>query len=405
MKKLFRNKYFLVLLLLFVIFLPTSITQDAESELDAIVTAVGIDKVDEGVEVSLQVIVPTPSAQYSQQLSVVSSKANSVGEGMSNLSLRLGKKIAFPHCKVICFNDALAVQGLPEALDFLVRNKANGDDMVLLGVKDSAKDMLNSISDIDNSLYFGLSNSGSYNKEYTKGKQIDMGSFYKKYLSEESSLIIGSVSLESASEVGMVAIPSGQGSSQAPNDTSKEEEQKTVVNRGESMLFKEGKKIRDLSSEDTMSFNWFDVDSNRGYIEIKNVNDDLYKNATVGVEIDQKKTKVQTYFEGDTPVYKLQLDLYIKVSQITENDKNLQRYKEDKAFLTPTLKQMLIERISSDIDNAISIAKENNTDIMLASKTINKFNHKKFEEYKSKSNDNLLSGIKFEKVINIKEKL
>lgn len=408
MKKFTLNSYVIVLLILFVIFLPTAITQDAESELDAIVTAVGLDSVDDEMEVSLQVIVPTPSAQFSQQLSVVSTKAQTVGEGMSNLSLRLGKKIAFPHCKVVVFNKALAEKGLAEPLDFFVRNKANGGNMVLLGIDDSAKEMLNSISDIDNSLYFGLSNSGSYNKQYIKGKQLDLGNFYKKYLSEDSSLIIGSVSLESAKDVGMVAIPNSSGSSQggeASGGGSSGEEQKTVVNKGKSILFKDGKKIKDLTANETMAFNWFDVDANIGFITIEGVTDSLYQDASVGIDIDKKKTKVKTYFDGDTPVYKLKLDLYVRVAEIKENSKNATKYKEDKAFLTPKLKEMLKEKISQNIDEAVNIAKENNTDIMLAAKTINKFDHSKFEKYKENNKDNILKNIRFEKEINIKERL
>ena len=159
MKRLFLNKYFIVLIVLMICFLPTAITQEAESESDAIVTAIGVDYLPEekNVELSLQIVVPTPSAQYSQQLSVVSAKDKSVARAVSDIELRLGKYISFPHCKVIAFNEDALIDGVEKHLDFIIRNKANGNNIVILGTKDSSKEMLKSISDIDNSLYFSIS--------------------------------------------------------------------------------------------------------------------------------------------------------------------------------------------------------------------------------------------------------
>ena len=181
MKKLFLNRYFLVLMLLLVCFLPSAITRESESESDAIITAIGIDCFDDSqdIELSLQILVPTPSAQYSQQLSVISIKEKTVSRAISFLELRLGKYISFPHCKAIVFNDAATKQGVDKFLDYIVRNKANSNNIVLINAQESAKDMLNSISDIDNSLYFSLNNSGGFNKEYLKGSQISLGDFIK----------------------------------------------------------------------------------------------------------------------------------------------------------------------------------------------------------------------------------
>ena len=407
MRKLFANRYFIVLLILFVCFLPTSLTQEAESQIDAIVTAVGIDSVENNeLEVSVQIIVPTPSAQYSQQLSVVSTKAKSVSEGMSNLSLRLGKIISFPHCKVLVFNEKLAENGLTEGFDYLIRNKANGDEIVLLGTKDSAKELLNSISDIDNSLYFGLNNSGSYNKTYILGQQVNLSEFYKKYLTEDSSLIIGSVSLEKVSDVGMISIPSASGgSSTQSSQENSSKDKKTVVNKGESILIKNGKKVKLLNIEETSAFNWFNPEATKGYILLNNITDDVYNNATVGVDIERKVTRVHVYFDGDKPVYELDLDLYIRIIEVVEgdNNKNPIIYKEDQQYVTPALKEALAKKIEENISLAYSIAIENNADVMLIGKTFNKYHTKRFNEYKNSNKENILKGITFKNKLNIKE--
>ena len=407
MKKIFFNKYFIVLLLLMICFLPTAITQEAESESDAIVTAIGIDYLpqEDSVELSFQIVVPTPSSQYSQQLSVVTAKDKTVARATSDIELRLGKYVSFPHCKVIVFNEEALNDGIEKHLDFVIRNKANGNNIVLLGTNDSAKEMLNSISDIDNSLYFSVSNSGGFNKEYVRGTQISLGDFYKKYQSEDSTCLIGNVSLMPAKDVGMVSIPSiGSGDSKG-NSSGDLKEQKTIVNKGESSLLKNGKKIKSLTSEQTMGFNWFDKSSTKGFLLIEDVDDELYKKANVGVELERKDTLIKAYFDGEIPVCKVTTKLYVRVAEIVENIKDDRIYNENHAYLTKELEEKIRTRINETFNDAVQIAKENNTDIMEAGKTLNKYNHKKFKEYKEKASENLLKDIRFVHDLIIKERM
>lgn len=407
MKKLFLNKYFIVLIVLFVCFLPTAITQEAESESDAIVTALGVDYLPESdnVEVSMQIIVPTPSAQFSQNLSVVSVIDKSVSRAASALQLRLGKYISFPHCKAIVFNEAAISQGVEKHLDFVIRNKANGNNIVLLGTKDSAKEMLNSISDIDNSLYFSLNNSGGFNKEYVKGVQLSLGDFYKRYQSKDSSCLIGNVSLESAEEVGMVSIPPSSGGESGGGSNSSSKPQKTVVNKGESMLLKNGKKVLSLTPDQGTGFNWFNKQSTKGFLLVENVNDHLYKNATVGIEIERKDTDFDTYFDGKTPVFRVTNRLYVRVAEIIENTKDDEIYNENHAYLTPALKEKIKDKVSKTFDEVVSIAKEHNTDIMDAGKTLNKYNNKSYKKYLKQNSENPLKNIRFEHKIIVKERM
>ena len=404
MKKLFKNKYFIILIALFFIFLPTAIVQDSESESDAIVTAIGVDYLqDEGdVEVSLQIIVPTPAEQFSQQLSVISTKSTSVSSAMSDLSLRLGKHISFPHCKVIAFNDALAEGGLQDDLDYIIRNKANGNNIVLLKTSDSAKELLQNISDIDHSLYFSLNNSGGFNKEYLDGRQLNLGNFYKSYLTKDGSCIVGNVSLEKADEVGMISIPN---TNQQNASQESKKPQKTVVNKGESSLYKNGKKIKDLTKEETMGFNFFNKDTKKGFIYVEGVNDDIYHNAKVGVFIEQKSTRQKVSFDNDKPVYKLSLDLYIRVAQIIEPDKTYDIYNEDRVFLSPALKAKLKEKITQTIKSAITISIENNADVLRIGREFEKYHNKQYKQYRKQNAQNPHKNITFEYDINIKERL
>ena len=120
MRRFFKHNLVLVVLLVMaLLFLPTVISKDAESESDAIVTAIGVDKQDQDYQLSLQVLVPTPASQYNQKLSVVADKGQDVSSALSKIQLRLGKEVGLSHCKVFVFNDKVAQDGLTQVFDYI----------------------------------------------------------------------------------------------------------------------------------------------------------------------------------------------------------------------------------------------------------------------------------------------
>jgi hypothetical protein len=138
---------------------------------------------------------------------------------------------------------------------------------------------------------------------------------------------------------------------------------------------------------------------------VENVRDDIYHDAKVGVFIDQKRANKKIFFREGKPVYKLSLDIYVRVAQIIEPNKTYDIYNEDRIFLTKELKKKLKEKILSTLGSATTIAKENNTDIMHACKDLSKYHNKQYKRYLSQNQNNPLQNITFEYDINIRERL
>ena len=131
MKYLWHNKILLVILLLFIVMFPVTISLPQQSRSENIVTAIGIDKNGEEYEVSLQYLIPYAGSSENA-LKCASMKGKSVGEAIEKFNLDFGKVSGFAHCRVIVFNNEASDEGLNGALDYLQRIKTNTNNIFLV---------------------------------------------------------------------------------------------------------------------------------------------------------------------------------------------------------------------------------------------------------------------------------
>ncbi|KMK76160.1 Ger(x)C family spore germination protein [Alkalihalobacillus pseudalcaliphilus] len=105
-----------------------------------IVTAIGIDYIDEEYVVSMQILNPSEIAQNgsSNQIPVFvySMKADSVLEAVKKMSTLVSREIYIAHTRTVIVNEQLAENGISEILDFFTRYNEIRPDFFLLIAKD-----------------------------------------------------------------------------------------------------------------------------------------------------------------------------------------------------------------------------------------------------------------------------
>ena len=117
--KVFRYKTFYVILAIVIFLLPTTLYMPSQAQSRAIVTAIGIDRVDDEYEVTLAIITPKNSGQVAGGNMVDSGKGNSVSVAMQNLSINLGKVIGLQHCSFIIISDEVFSEDITGVLDLI----------------------------------------------------------------------------------------------------------------------------------------------------------------------------------------------------------------------------------------------------------------------------------------------
>jgi len=121
----------------------------------AIVVALGIDKIDEEYEITVQIVDPSEVSvrQASTQRSpVVSyhSRGETIFEAIRKMTTLAARKPYFAHLQVVVLGEDLAKEGISDALDLIVRDHEFRKDFdVIMSHEATAKEVLNVLTPIE----------------------------------------------------------------------------------------------------------------------------------------------------------------------------------------------------------------------------------------------------------------
>ncbi|WP_155591295.1 Ger(x)C family spore germination protein [Lysinibacillus cavernae] len=121
----------------------------------AIVVALGIDKVDDEYEISLQIVDPSEISMRqatTQRAPVVSyhSKGETIFEAIRKMTTTAARKPYFAHLQVVVLGEDLAKEGISEALDLISRDHEFRKDFdVVMSHEATAKEVLNVLTPIE----------------------------------------------------------------------------------------------------------------------------------------------------------------------------------------------------------------------------------------------------------------
>jgi len=402
-KKIVIYKFFILFLALAVVFLPTVLGGDSNSKYEAIITAVGIDKTGGEYEVSLQYLIPTTGGQSKERLDIISETGPDISTIAGKLNLKLGKFIGLTHCKAIIVSGAVAEEDLTRVYDYAVRFRINTNNITLIYTPDSSKDFLTAASDLQNNVYYSMSAQGNFALSYMQGSKSFLSEFYKNYMSpwRTSTLPLIEIVEEGAGESSDTGSAGGSGGGGGGGGASGKQ---GLSNSGKTVVIKNGKKLLELDERKSFCMNWFEPQSTMGIFSVKNVDGGQYNNATVGIEIVNKRTKIKAGFKNGVPVYHLNLDLSVRVADVEQDGLTQQNYDLLKENVNSTLKKAVIAQVKSDAEEFITYSKANNFDAINAYKTFYRYKNREFKKFLSSlsSPDNYIDNMEFEISITVR---
>lgn len=405
MKYLWQNKILIILLIIFVFLLPVAISKPSQSQSDIIVTAIGVDKVENDFEVSIQYLVPTPESQFKQVLKVASMKDKSFSLAVDKVILFLGRHLGFTHCKLFVFSDSLKDENLTNMFDYITRTKNNTYNINIINTNATAKDFLLATINLEGNSFLMQQSNKDVKDIQLYGSILTIGDFYEQYLSKSGCSIVSVAELMKKEDVEGKK-PSGGGETGSIGSESEGSEDKIPVNNGKTLIIKNGKIYYSLKKEETNSFTFFDNESHNGIVEIEGVNDNYYENTNVMVEIVKKKLKTQVFFEKEKPIYVANLKADIRIIEINKENMEPEELYSQGVVITEELRNRIIDKIKDEMENAVKISKENNFDIISVYSNFYKYKTKEFKEYlKTLSEDeHYIDNVEFRVNVEISER-
>lgn len=365
------------------------VNEPAQSQTQGIVSSIAIDY-DNG-EIQLACAILTPTSGSGSNSNMYSASASTIAEAVELIGMQLGKDLGFAQCDIVALGQKLIEQNAVDALDYFTRTKKVGRNVLLLTFDGKTDEFIESVIYMEQKLSLTISQILDYNKEYLLAVDSNLENFFLGYYGESGISLLpkiilteepnkNGIKVELSSSPSEQSIGVGLGGDGDSSQTSQKKEM-NFVNSGTTSVVKDGKKLFDLSPTDIQKLNLFLDESKYGTFSVHNVTDEYYEDATVVLKMENKKINLKYTFDGDTPVLKAKVKVYVEVNEIVEKTKNEKLLRRIDALITKSVQEKLKKQLEEDLDFIMQKQKNMKADCLELYSNFDKFNHKKWEKY------------------------
>ena len=393
-----RTPMLLALVLIALWFFPSAIVAPSESAVNAIVTAVGLDKNEQDYEVTLMTFLSHPNQSYSEQYEVISCSAPSISEAFTNASLQIGKNISLFHTHTAIVSERLLEEDIASALDYLGRVASLPQSCVLISTNVTSKQFLEFVQELDKESDINLEDLLFYTSNYVLWKYTTINSFYEGYYSPVKASILGHLT-NTQSDVNGIPIKntenvvglgsssggssggsessksSGSQQSESPNQTngaqqsggesqsSSSSNQLQIVNDGSCLLIKNGKMQAHMTKEQLRGLNWLNSSTSGAVITLENVSDENFDEARLIYKVQREQVLDKVEFENGVPVYTANIKLFISLMEANGSKEELTESREV-AYISDEVRELIEKQVKTEINSSLEFLSTQNCDTL-----------------------------------------
>ena len=389
-KRMFSPRKMVIWVSILVLIISFQYTnQPAQSQTQAIATALAVEQVEDGlIEVSAVILTPIPASTSKRK--AYTAKGVDITNAINNISLQLGKQIGFGQCDIMAVGDKLCETNALKALDYLTRTKRVGRNAVLLNFSGKTEDFANCVVQINDSLSLKVSEIINFNREYITATETNIESLFKGYygdlgVSTMPKIKISETESDNAIPIKVEEASSSQSDTSGSGGSSSGGGSKELyfTNDGTTSIFRDGKKFTEISPTDIKYVNLLQPENVLGTFILENVNSDLFKDARVVIDLTNKEMKYDLTFENTLPKITYEIDLYIMIDEIIEGEKTENLLHTENWFVDNSVVNGLTNKVEENLDMVVTKLKNQNMDIIEVYDKFYKFKNKKFTKFLS----------------------
>ena len=374
---LFKTPMFLIFAIITLIYALPALGKQAELSRYAVVTAIGIDNVEEEnlenpenkFEVSLLTFIPIAEQTFTETYKVISAQGRSISEAMDLAGLHIGREIGLSHVKSVIMNTDLLKDDVSKFLDYLPRSKNMAASTKLLATDSKAKDFLNAVQKLNSESSIKVSEVINFNTNYIYSSDSSFETFFKGMFGPTKVSLVPFLTINDTE--GGISVASGgeqsggqessNGGGQNSSTTSGQNEE--IVNSGDTLIFKDGKLKTMLTGFDMKKINLVRGDYTTGSIEVKDYTDKIFDHANLIFEIFDKSVQYKVKYENGNPIFYINAQMTLALSEVENGDgmveKNVEFFVVDQKCINA-----LENKIRRSVADAIGIMRDNQTDIV-----------------------------------------
>lgn len=416
LRQIMKNKTFYIFMILSIFMFPDAIFQQGDKARTAIVTTVGIDKVDSDYEVSVLTVIPKGASQLNANLELFSAKEKTVVKALDAIGDSLGKNIGLSHCDCIILSMDILEDDICNVLDYFVRNANMSNNASVIVARESSKEMLEASKSANNLYDLTLKDIVKYSDDDNYNTGMNIETFYKDYFSFDTVSIFPLLTIESDSnsssgtgggEDSSTSQSSTESSGSGGEDRGKSSggNSKNVKNNGESVILKNGKYINTLTEDENYIYNLLSSHSKHESVTIDGVCDNIVTNAKETYRVVDKFNHKRTHVENGRPKVDFYLYLVLELEEVVAEEYSLKSIESLEQYITPNVKQKLLDTINTRFYSSVADMKKTNQDILKVGRDFYAYHTREWDRYIEGREDEYLEDIDFELHIDFAFKL
>lgn len=365
-----------VIIILFSVFIVTGCYNYRELNELAIVSAIGINKTDDGYEVIVQVVntqkqgTDSNSTGDQPKFIIYKQKGKTIQEALRYVVLESPKRFYTNHMTLLLISQTIAENGIQDILDYFARDSEVDKQFLVLITKDEkTDDVISTLTALETLNAKNIKDSLLADKNYLGASEvINFEELLSTYLNKRKDITLPSVIIKGKKEEG------------EKEDNLKESEPSTRIVLDDIAIFKENKMVNFLSSKDSINTSILKGNINNTIYTHK-CNDNNYtaiEIVKVGVQTKTDNLEVTINVKENATINEINCNMNLR------NEKEIEKLQED-----------IEKEMEKSIKKTLSKLQDNDSDIIGYEDMLYKDNPKMYKKLKDEYGKDLFKKIDF----------
>lgn len=375
-----RAKFYLIIFaIIFINFLTLDFLL-IDVEKTALIVALGVDKTDNGYEVTAQIAVPEATNQGSKSNeSVIFAKGVTLYDAVDDIGSRTGWYPKLSFCNLIILGNSVFEENAMGVIDFFVRSYKVEDSAILCASETTAKEVLLSVSPLDNISSFALSK--IFVRDHSNASPIlttSIRDFSILYYSPCKSGYMPMVKMINTEDKGDNTSQTSSLTDNSGAPSGKDKNSPVVYDAETCILFSNGNKTGEIQGDECLFFSLFDKSASEAYFELEITDEDGNSGkALIGLKKSRAKLKLE--FENSLPVLKGDLKIWLQIID-TDFPQEMKQIASIGRLNESTIKKAE-NYVKVTLDNLFEKTKNLNCDLFETQNLLYRYHSDKFSSY------------------------
>lgn len=415
--KILKQRMLIFAIILISLFFPILANNEGQVSLRTLITSMGVDKIEDGYEVSAQIF--TPTKQSFSPKEIISERGPTIGSIVEALIIKTGRLGIENTCSLLILGADLAKDNVMEVLDYFLRkNVISWSAVVAIGEKSALETLkgLNKLeqnSNVDWSDFLSISEKG-FDRAPTDLRHFAKGIYgltntahtivigLEETEQEDSQKGSGGSSgsggggegggeEESSQSAKIVQSSGGEGGGSKKKESSgtypadKESlkgQAPQIKMDGKTAVFVKGKQVVELNKEQTEGYNWIDKKAQFHHYMIESLGGYYFADAKLTMQVVSKKNKIKCKFDNKPQII-FNISAKLALAEVMRDQIPLIVGKNDNGTLSKMLVQEVEKYIKERVLDAYYTAAKEEADLFNIVPYFYKFYTKKYNAYMS----------------------